>query len=150
MKREDIVREVEKRLWDVTTAGGYGLDLAEVLRNPAEEVRRFPCVCLFEMDDEVVDGGNKGQRHAALSYNRRLRLILECWRQAGSDAAAGQEAVELYDAVRKSLFRDAGLLNGLARLTETKVSRVMKPPFGERTVGMALFLQAAYVDVVAP
>jgi|PlaIllAssembly_1097288.scaffolds.fasta_scaffold1117338_2 hypothetical protein len=145
--RDNAMQELERRLWTITTANGFPFTVASVVRNPDSPLSRFPCINVFEMDDEVETrllGGNRGW------YLRDLEVIIEFWREESTAGKGSLDAEEMYDAVRYALFHEDEDLGGTCEeLYEKRVSRVMHPLVGRNVVGKAITLGLRYVDARA-
>jgi hypothetical protein len=144
MPRDTAMAEIERRLWTITTTNGYPVTVVSVVRNPELPMTRFPCVNVFEMDDEITTrliGGGRGW------YLRDLEVIIEFWREITVDGRGAIDAKEMKNAVMHALFDDGDDLGGACEaFLEKSMSRVMHPPLGKPVVGMALTATLQYTD----
>jgi hypothetical protein len=120
-----------------------------VFRNPKQEpaATDMPVISFFEMEDTVVKQTMRGNYPI---YQREVDVITEVFLQPSSEGSATSELMSFLDEVRKKVFEGGvNLHRSCSEITETKMSRVLRPPTGDFVVGAALFFRVVYVDNVA-
>lgn len=146
VKRELIVREIEKRLWNIKQINGYSFDIT-VFRNPIDVPVTFPCVNIYEMDDKVVSR-DKSTRFTTPTYKRELEIIIEAVIECPDESTASIDLFTLYEDIRKALFADGdGSLGGLGELYEKAVSRPVTVP-SYRALAVWILFGVEYIDRV--
>lgn len=151
MGRQEIAQEIEKRLWAITTADGYSVTMASVLRNPGTVPSVFPQVNIFEGEDlveekilgNVIGGGVQGP------YIRKWVMTIEFWKElvAEEEDGSSDDAIKMANGVKYALFNDGSTLGGLCdEIVEVGLSPVIRPPIGRRAVGMGLDVEITYTD----
>jgi len=147
VRREEIIRELESRLWEITESNGFAYTVASVARNPIDVSTEFPCCNIYEMDDRVLS--DDGKKTVFPVYKRELEIILELIIEPAMEASASVELMNFYENVRKAIFKDGDAsLNGKCRFYEKAVSRPIAIP-SNKTFALWVLYGAEYVDKIA-
>lgn len=144
LKREEVISELERRMWTITAYNGYPLSVVDVKRNPSVPDEMFPCVNVYEMPDRVISQATRSGHPVS---KRKIQIVIEFWLEFSDDRAASQEVIDFYNSVRWAIFNDGNTLGGLGvALTEEEATQIVKPLQGRKTVGMGISLSVDYVD----
>lgn len=148
MIKDDVVKEVQRRLNLITVANGYPFDNSYVFRNPEDEPSPdlMPCVNIFEMEDSPIHLQTRSASTPPIS-TQSLRLILEMWYKATSQGAGSVSIMLFLKSVRTALFSDGITLgNVVKQMAEVEVSRVFRPAISNRVFGIGVVLELLYVE----
>jgi len=143
-QRESAIRELQYRMWNVP---GVGL----VLRNTSQEpaVSDMPFIGIFELTDRIVEAGRRGGGVLPV-YKREVDLVLEIFIAGSTEADASAELADFVSKVRAKLY-EGGVTLGkrCSYITETGMSKVLRPPVGGNIAGIGISLTMTYVDDVS-
>jgi hypothetical protein len=148
MQRELIVRELQKRLNDITVANGYPLTVSYIFRNPDDEPSpdTMPCVNIFEMEDTSMDFRNRGGSFPPI-ITKNFRVALEAWLVSTSEGLVSTDVSAFLRSERQVIFSDGVTLGGAVSIaTEVEVSRVFRPGIANFVGGIGVVLEFIYIE----
>ena len=146
MQRDNVVKEVQKRIYQITTGNGYDFSVNKVERNPEEQPDpdSMPLVQIFEFPEITLTNSTRGGMPI---QTKELQLVVEFFYKSASQGATTPDIIKFLRYIRKTIFQDGIALGGVAKeIVETEVSRVLRPPLGNRIVGMGEVLAIKYVE----
>jgi hypothetical protein len=144
--RDNIIKEVQKRLYEIKTTNGFDFDVALVTRNPEEEPspEQMPMCQVFEFPEVTLQNSTRGGKPI---YTKELQIVVESWYNSDSQGSSTPDILKFLKYKRKQLFKDGVSLGGLAsEMIEMEVSRVMRPPIGNNIVGIGQVLQIKFIE----
>ncbi len=148
MIKDDAVKEIQRRLYLITTANGHSLDNSYVFRNPEDEPSPdlMPCVNIFEMEDSPIHLQTRSASTPPIS-TQNLRLVLEMWYKSTSQGAGSVDIMLFLKSVRTVLFSDGITLGGTVKqMAEVEVSRVFRPAISNMIFGIGVVLELLYIE----
>ena len=149
MRRNNVIKEVQRRLNLIKTANGYAFDIANVFRNPDEEPLPdlMPMSNIFELPEKTSKVKiHRGPKILPV-YEKELTLIVEHWYLSDKIPETSRDINIFLREVRKVLFSDGSELGGIVNaLVEQEVSRVFRPKVGNPMVGVGQVLTASYLE----
>uniref|UniRef100_A0A6M3MEZ2 Tail protein n=1 Tax=viral metagenome TaxID=1070528 RepID=A0A6M3MEZ2_9ZZZZ len=140
LEREAIIEELQARMWTVT-------GVTKVARNTKAEpsVNDLPYIGIFELPDVVEEVSTRGATKPP-DYRRRLSVMIESFIAASSEGASSQELFSFVEELKTKLYAGGPTLGGLCAFKETDLSRVLRPPAGDNTIGIGIALEIVYIE----
>lgn len=139
--REQIMQELQDRMWDVP-------NVTFVARNPNVPLKpeQLPAIQFFEMIDPT-EGRVEFDRGYPI-YKRSLTVIIESFIKGSTEAASSKELSNFIRELKKKLYAGGPTLGDLCMIAEVEAGRVLRPPPGDNMTGIGFVLAISYREHV--
>lgn len=148
MIRDDLVKELQRRLTLIKKANGDPFDLNFVLRNPETEpdADRMPAANIFEFPDVTTKAQSRSSS-APPVLTKEFSVAIEIWYVSKSEGETTPDIMVFLKLVRQKEFSDGITLGQrCAEVREDEVSRVFRPKLGSHIVGIGQVLTFEYIE----
>lgn len=117
-------------------------------RNPKAEpgVGNLPAIQFFELEDPVTQISMRGDYP---NYRRKMKVVIEAFIAATTEASSSQELGAFLEQVKKSLYGPGNTFGPESAFHEVETSRMLRPPTGNNTIGIGIVLEIQYVENTA-